>query len=290
MSIEMCVLASGSAGNCTVVRAPSGVMLIDAGLGPRTTAQRLRGTGVAVADVSALCLTHLDHDHFNRNWLNNIFGRKLNVFCHESAVDDLVRAALGRSPAAADVERLVAQVLTFGTDPFEALPGLCLRPISLAHDREGSHGFVLEGFGCRVGYATDLGRVPATLLEDFADLDLLAIESNYDRQMQLDSPRPWFLKQRIMGGSGHLSNEQAFDAVRAVLNRCEARGTPLPAHIVLLHRSRQCNCPRVVRDLFERDVRIAQRLTLAEQFERTEWLRREDVQPAVGEQLALAWG
>jgi hypothetical protein len=45
-----------------------------------------------------------------------------------------------------------------------------------------------------------------------------------------------------------------------------------------------------VRDLFERDVRIAQRLTLAEQFERTEWLRREDVQPAVGEQLALAWG
>ena len=290
MSVELCVLASGSAGNCTVVRTPAGVLLLDAGIGPRTAAHRLAGTGVSVADVGVICLTHLDHDHFNRNWLNSILGRKLHVFCHETAVDDLIRAALGRAPAAADVGRLVAQVLTFDAEPFEALPGLCLRPISLAHDREGSHGFVLEGFGCRVGYATDLGRVPATLLEDFADLDLLAIESNYDRQMQLDSPRPWFLKQRIMGGSGHLSNEQAFDAVRTVLNRCEARGTPLPAHIVLLHRSRDCNCPDRLRRLFGRDARIAPRLVLAEQFERSPWLRPDRAAVCGGEQLQLAWG
>jgi hypothetical protein len=45
--------------------------------------------------------------------------------------------------------------------------------------------------------------------------------------MQIDSPRPWFLKQRIMGGSGHLSNEQAFDAVRTILNQCDARGRPI---------------------------------------------------------------
>jgi len=63
MSIEICVLASGSAGNCTAVRTPAGVMLIDAGLGPRTTAQRLRGTGVSVADVSALCLTKIDQKY-----------------------------------------------------------------------------------------------------------------------------------------------------------------------------------------------------------------------------------
>src|SRR5687768_11309119 len=132
MSVELCVLASGSAGNCTVVRTPAGVLLLDAGIGPRTAAHRLAGTGVSVADVSGICLTHLDHDHFNRNWLNNILSRRLHVFCHESAVDDLIRAALGRAPAAADVERLVAQVLTFDAEPFEALPGLCLRPISLA--------------------------------------------------------------------------------------------------------------------------------------------------------------
>src|SRR6266513_3201110 len=89
MSIEICVLASGSAGNCTVVRTPAGVMLIDAGFGPRTTAQRLAGTGVHVSDISGICLTHLDHDHFNRNWLGTILDREVRVFCHLNQVDDL---------------------------------------------------------------------------------------------------------------------------------------------------------------------------------------------------------
>jgi phosphoribosyl 1,2-cyclic phosphodiesterase len=290
MSLEVCVLASGSAGNCTVVRTPGGTLLIDAGIGPRTAAQRLAGTGASVSEVSGICLTHLDHDHFNKNWLTSILNRGINVYCHESRVDDLVGVALGPRPSREELDRFVGRVLTFDRDLFEALPGLSVRPLRFAHDSEGSHGFVLEGFGCRVGYATDLGRVPHTLGEDFDDLDLLAIESNYDRQMQLDSPRPWFLKNRIMGGSGHLSNEQAFDAVRLILNQCESRGRAYPAHVVLLHRSRDCNCPERLRRLFSRDVRIAPRLVLAEQYERTEWLRPRREAPYVGGQLQLAWG
>ena len=290
MSVEVCVLASGSAGNCTVVRTPAGVLLVDAGIGPRTVARRLAGADVSAHDVAGICLTHLDHDHFNRNWLGTILSRGINLFCHESRVDDLVRVALGPTPSAQQVGQFIAHVLTFDRDVFEALPGLTLRPLRFAHDRTGSHGFVLEGFGCRIGYATDLGRVPLTLSEDFDDLDLLAIESNYDRQMQLDSPRPHFLKQRIMGGSGHLSNEQAFDAVRTILNNCESRGRPYPAHIVLLHRSLDCNCPERMRRLFGRDARIAPRLVLSEQYERTEWLRPRREAPFVGGQLQLAWG
>ena len=289
MSVEVCVLASGSAGNCTVVRTPAGALLIDCGIGPRTAAQRLAGTGVSVADVAGICLTHLDHDHFCRNWLKTIFNRGITVYCHESRVDDLVRMALGPAPLHEDVEQLVARVLTFDRDAFEAMPGLCLRPLRLAHDRMGSHGFVIEGFGSRIGYATDLGRVPHTLLEEFGDVDLLAIESNYDRQMQLDSPRPAFLKRRIMGGSGHLSNDEAFEAVRGILGRCEARGTPPPAHIVLLHRSRECNCPERLRKLFGRDARVAPRLVLAEQYERSPVLRPRREAPYVGPQLQLAW-
>jgi hypothetical protein len=54
MAVELCILASGSGGNCTAVRAPSGVMLIDAGIGPRTVAQRMDGTGLTLRDVSAI--------------------------------------------------------------------------------------------------------------------------------------------------------------------------------------------------------------------------------------------
>ena len=72
MAIELCVLASGSGGNCTVVRAPRGVMLIDAGIGPRIAATRMNGTGIRVADVSAICLTHLDRDHFGLSWVSTV--------------------------------------------------------------------------------------------------------------------------------------------------------------------------------------------------------------------------
>lgn len=280
MSLELCVLASGSGGNCSAVRTPHGVVLIDAGIGPRTAARRLNGTGIALRDVRAICLTHLDRDHFSPMWRSTILQQNIAVFCHEDRRAALIDLCDGE---------IHSQVRTFSAS-FEPLTETFVHPIGLAHDREGSHGFVVEGFGSRIGYATDLGHVPGDLVRRFVDLNVLAIESNYDPQMQEQSPRPWFLKQRIMGGRGHLSNEQAFAAIREILDRCERRRALLPDHIVLLHRSRQCNCPRLVRTLFARDPRIARRLVLAEQFTRTPWLGGPRLRPLLGEQLMLAWG
>ena len=279
MSLEMCVLASGSGGNCTVLRTAAGVILIDAGIGPRTAAARMNGTGVTLRDVVAICLTHLDRDHFSPAWVGTIRSRGIRVYCHSTRADHVHRLT---------GNELHDHVVAFD-ECFEPVPGVSATSISLAHDRNGSHGFVVEGTGCRLGYATDLGRVPPELIERFERLDLLAIESNYDPRMQQESPRPWFLKQRITGGSGHLSNDQAFVAVREILNRSERNGSRLPAHIVLLHRSRQCNCPNLVRTLFCRDARIAQRLTLAEQYEPSPWLRGRPAPALAGEQLLIGW-
>lgn len=290
MSLELCILASGSSGNCSAVRTPAGVMLIDLGLGPRTTAQRLSGTGVAVEEIRAVCITHLDSDHYRPTWTTTLIRHGIRVFVHESCVDQVLE--MGRAHCAADLRRLITP---FHATAFEPLAGVSCQPVSLAHDRKGSHGFVVEvarddGEATRLGYATDLGHVPAYLFEAFAQVNLLAIESNYDPQMQLASPRPAFLKKRIMGGSGHLSNQQAFDAVRALFNRAGQRGERLPDHVALLHRSRQCNCPDLVRRFFSRDPRIAARLTLSDQSTRTQWLRRREVAAACGEQMLLGWG
>src|SRR5687767_10463986 len=84
MSIEFCILASGSSGNCTIVRTPAGVLLIDAGIGPRIAAGRMDGTGVALRDVRAICLTHLDSDHFRPSWLGTLLNRDIRVFCHRT--------------------------------------------------------------------------------------------------------------------------------------------------------------------------------------------------------------
>ncbi len=176
MSLELCILASGSSGNCTVVRMPGGVMLIDAGIGPRLAAQRLNGTGVRVADVTGVLLTHLDSDHFSPAWAQTLIRNNAMVYCHQACVAKLL-GITGHPDFA-------ALVRPFGHVAFTTLPGLTVTPIGLAHDCQGSHGFVLEGFGRRLGYATDLGHVPEGLIEQFHDLDVLALESNYDPAMQ----------------------------------------------------------------------------------------------------------
>lgn len=276
--LELCVLASGSGGNCTVLRSPGGVLLIDIGIGPRTFGRRIAqiGASIALNQVAGVCLTHLDSDHFNANWFNTLARFGIPIFCHLGVVEHVK----GRAPEV-DVRGFDC------AERFEPVQGLRFHAVSCAHDEAGSHGFVIDGFDTRIGYATDLGRVPDELHDAFCDLDVLCIESNYDRQMQLSSDRPWFLKQRVMGGKGHLSNEQAYQAVVQMLDRCEAHGKPLPRHIVLLHRSRECNCPELLRSQFSRDARIARRLTLAEQLEPTDWLAPGTV---AGDQLTLAWG
>jgi Beta-lactamase superfamily domain len=82
------------------------------------------------------------------------------------------------------------------------------------YDQLGSHGFVVDGFGYRIGYATDLGHVPWYFIDRFRDLDCIVLEANYDPQMQADSALPSLLKRHIMGGHGHLSNRQALAAAQ----------------------------------------------------------------------------
>ena len=275
MSLELCILASGSAGNAAILRSPAGVLLIDAGIGPRTLAKRLDGTGVRPADIAALCLTHLDRDHFSPHWTSTIRHLNIPVYCHANKVDDLALC----SP------ELVPLIRPFDVAAFSPINGLTCDPIHFPHDHLGSHGFVLDGFGYRIGYATDLGHVPRYFFDRLGDIDCIALESNYDPQMQADSARPLFLKRRITGGHGHLSNLQALAAIRKLLDRAHR----LPDHIVLLHRSQECNCPDLVRRLFSTDQRIASRLTFAQQHERSPWLGRIDRHPYVGQQLTFAF-
>jgi phosphoribosyl 1,2-cyclic phosphodiesterase len=291
MSLEICVLGSGSGGNSTVVRSPWGCFLIDAGFGPRVTAQRLAGTGVEMEHVQAIVLSHLDTDHFKTHWFNTIARWGIRVFCHAGKIRQLLGSPEAREWAQRHGEQtLMPLVSGFDGEGFEPIKGVRVEPVELAHDEAGSHGFVISCGGCQVGYATDLGRVPGTLVERFCGVDVVMLEANYDAEMERASDRPVFLKQRIMGGKGHLSNEQALAAVRAILDRTQERhgAARLPRHIVLMHRSRQCNCPELVERLFGADERIKPVLTLAHQAERTGWLRVRG-ERAAGMQMALGF-
>ncbi len=255
-SLEFAVLGSCSAGNSSVLRVCAhGVtrqILIDGGLSPRATRGSLRALGFEYEETSEILFTHFDHDHAKAGWGRAAMRDGIRLRCaqrHE-------RAALERGYPSVCLETFDGGGEGFDLGAVRVIP--CENP----HDDGGTLSFRFETPAGSVGLATDLGRASDALIESLRGVDLLAIESNYDRAMQLTSPRPAFLKERIMGGKGHLSNDECLHAVRAITQPRE------PAAIVLLHLSRECNCPNLVRALWRDSVpHLEPRLTIAPPFE-----------------------
>lgn len=233
------VLASGSAGNCSVLQfGPHHrrrACLIDAGLSPRRTFNLLEESGIDRESIDMVLLTHLDHDHWSAGWHGH-WPRKWHLLLSRAHL------AAGRRQKMLPPDGLVA----LEDAPAEVQPGVRLTTIEASHDEQGVSSFrfdlTLNQLTGSLGFATDLGRVPERLVECFRGVEVLAIESNYCPNLQMASDRPDFLKRRIMGGSGHLSNQQASDAIAAIGPR---------DHVVLLHLSRDCNDPSLVASMHE---------------------------------------
>ena len=258
MSISFTVLGSSSSGNATLLscetRAGPRHLLIDAGLGPRTVARRLELAGIAPPRLEAIVITHADSDHLRGTWRRTLERERILVHVPAAHREESARNAVPR------------ELLRAFTEPFEPVPGVRFDPFVVPHDRTGSSSFRISCGGASLGWATDLGRVPPGLLEHFAGIDAIAIESNYDPQMQARSERPDFLKRRITGGAGHLSNRECVEAVLRLAG--DARAGDGLQHVVLLHLSRDCNCPRLVERLWsEQAPKLLDRLRIAH-FER----------------------
>ncbi len=266
--LEVCVLGSGSGGNATVARFGGRALLLDAGFGPRTIAHRLAQAGMTLADLDAICLTHLDTDHFRPSWVPVIRDLGLTLHLHRWHLDDLCRVREGQTLI--DAGR-VSVFEDAGFEPF-ADHAVSASVVRLQHDRQGTIGYRFDyeaGARGSLGYATDLGHAPAALIERFVGVDILCLESNYDEHMTTHSSRPSWVNRRNMSDSGHLSNDQAFAAIREIDARSPSGS---PQHVVLLHRSSQCNHPTKVRRVFEQHEPLSRRVTLTEQRTRTRWL------------------
>jgi phosphoribosyl 1,2-cyclic phosphodiesterase len=245
---SLCVLASGSSGNCSVLRTPGSAILIDAGLSPRRTRLLLEELGLGIESLGGILLTHLDSDHFHNGW-GRALPESVPVHLHHSHVRQARSRGLGPRSCVGFGE--VAEI----AGDFRVFASLN------AHDELGTASFRFEfTTGASLGFATDIGSVSDALIEHLGGVDVLAVESNYCPRMQIESDRPAFLKQRVMGGSGHLSNQECARLVAQVRPR---------GHVVLLHLSRQCNDPALAA---RAHARQPYRLTVTSQFEPTPWI------------------
>jgi phosphoribosyl 1,2-cyclic phosphodiesterase len=251
-TLEFAVLGSSSSGNASVLRVATREsrrqILLDAGLSPRATFGAMRALGFTPEDTAEVLFTHFDHDHAREGWARVAATTGLRLRCAASHRP----AALARGYPSAWIETFDPRAGGFDLGPIRVEP--CVNP----HDEAGTVSFRIETDAGSLGFATDVGRVSDALVDLLRGVDLLAIESNYDRDMQIDSARPKFLKDRIMGGRGHLSNEECLEAVREIAFPDE------PAQVVLIHLSRDCNHPNVVRGLWSRALpALAPRLAFA---------------------------
>src|SRR5690606_25163924 len=158
----LCVLASGSRGNCSVLRAGERVILLDAGLSPRRTERLLREIGLSLARVTDLVFTHLDHDHCHPGWCAGPRGGGA-----PHALAHVHRAHRGRAERMGLLHRrsrLFDEAVRLDESPDGSHESVRISAALASHDSLGVASFrVRIDLGPRpadLGYATDLGHVP----------------------------------------------------------------------------------------------------------------------------------
>ena len=223
--MKICVLGSGSAGNCTYIATTKTRILVDLGFGRRSLRRRLRQAGLPLDGLEALLLTHEHTDHVS-GVPALVRGLDIPAF--------MTGGTLRESPALQEVDRI--KIISAGV-PFH-IGDLEVEALPVSHDAGQPVGFRFAAEGVQGLLATDLGEPTPEITEPLADCDWLILESNHDEEMVLAGPYPWLLKQRLMGPKGHLSNH--------ALGRCLK--THLGArtrHIFLAHMSRTNNHPQL---------------------------------------------
>jgi phosphoribosyl 1,2-cyclic phosphodiesterase len=142
---------------------------------------------------------------------------------------------------------------------------------TIPHDAADPVGFTFRAEGTKIGIATDLGYMPASVRDHLRRCDVLVIESNHDLEMLRVGPYPWSVKQRVMSRVGHLSNESLAEFFAESYDGAAS-------YIVLAHLSEQNNHPelalRVAENALDRQMTLLQnRVMLAGQDAPTETIR-----------------
>jgi len=192
-------LQSGSTGNCTYVEQDGVSLLFDAGISGLQTQRRLAAFG---RDVRLAAGVILSHDHADHVRCAGILQRKFHLPIHVTPATLAAARSYRDLGELRDVRHFQAgQALAFGA--------LTVQTIPTPHDGVDGVAFVVSGGRRRLGILTDLGHVFDGLPDLLATLDAVFLESNYDADMLRDGPYPEFLKRRIVGPRGHISNVES---------------------------------------------------------------------------------
>jgi phosphoribosyl 1,2-cyclic phosphodiesterase len=246
MSLFIASLNSGSNGNCYYIGNGEDAVLVDAGLSCRETERRMQAAGLSLQKVRGIFVSHEHGDH-----IKGVQGisKKHNIPVY-------VTEATKKSGKLFLYSHLVKP---FAAGEVVQVFGLNIIAFAKYHDAADPHSFVVEGNGVTIGVFTDLGKVCDGLVHHFKKCHAAFLESNYDASMLENGRYPIHLKNRIRGGHGHLSNDEALELFKT-------HRPPHMSHLLLAHLSKENNKPEIVSDLFNAQANGV-RITVASRYE-----------------------
>ena len=248
MSLFFTSLNSGSNGNCYYVGTKADAVLIDVGLSCRETEKRMKQLGLNMTTVKAIFVSHEHGDHIKGvSTLANKYSLPVYI----------------TSKTAKHGPRLISHL----TKPFAAkqritLGELHITPFVKCHDATDPHSFIISSNGINIGVLTDIGTVCQEVVHYFKQCHAVFLEANYDESMLENGKYPIYLKNRIRGGHGHLSNKEALDLF--ITHR-----SPNLSHLLLSHLSKENNTPEIAGQLFLQHANNT-KITVASRYQATD--------------------
>ena len=252
--MKVCVLASGSEGNVTYVETKQHKILLDIGTTVKYIKERLSELSVRLEEIDYVLITHVHNDHVKA--LKSLIKKYNPYIC----VSPMMFAEL---PELNDYEKIILY------DKKIELDDTKIEIIKTSHDVSDSRSFVITSDDKSMVYLTDTGYINQKNFDILKNRNLYLFESNHDIEMLIHGPYPKYLKDRVIGPYGHLSNKDSSVYLAKLIGKDTKR-------IVLTHLSQKNNTEAIalqtIKDIFkEYEVKFnSKKISCARQKEKSE--------------------
>jgi phosphoribosyl 1,2-cyclic phosphodiesterase len=250
LSVQIASINSGSNGNCYYVGNSVEAILVDVGLPAAMIETRMKSIGLDIKKVKAIFISHEHTDHI----------KGLSTLAHRHYIPIYI------TPKTASKLKLIKHLSRafFNEQPIQ-VGNLTVTAFAKKHDAIDPYSFIITHQNICIGVFTDIGYVCDNLINYFGKCNAVFLEANYDDEMLANGKYSAFLKQRIAGDLGHLSNTQALDLF--VQHKKEDLSL-----LILSHISKENNSITLLKDLFEQrkgntQIEIATRYNATKVFE-----------------------